>query len=75
MKRLCYLGYNKLGDICTTDCPERSRCQQKRFSLLIETASTKCSPPEQSNISGIFTVSFSISEVTQNAFLNGVLDD
>lgn len=42
---------------------------------MIETASTKCSPLEQSNITGVFTVSFSISEVSQNAFLNGVLDD
>jgi len=75
VKRLCYLGYNRLGDICTADCPERSRCQQKRVPLVIETASTKCSPLEQSNITGVFTVSFSISEVSQNAFLNGVLDD
>jgi hypothetical protein len=78
MQLLCFSeNGNDLGDICTNQCPFRYKCTnaRARVPFLVETASTKCSAPERAVLGGIPTTSFSIFEVSQNAFLNGVLDE
>ena len=71
---LCYNDEN-FGERRTVYCPLRSQCKKRRTSFLL--VSAKCTIPgceETGKIRSLPTTSFTVTELTQNAFLNGVLD-